>query len=186
MPKYIMEMVLEYAKVFPENADMGNPEGNKLQKDIHNKGGQYVLNAYFTKESQIEDLLVDGMIPKPLGHERFIQGNAEFGIGKFIKLKRDVQDKIMTFTNNKKGTTVDVNYGGAPKIVDLRNGRENKRWWSYEEDGSLGNGTTAMVEFSTYKDGAGVRLESVGVLDLVPYESQDSIYEEHNALFEVD
>ena len=171
MAKYTMEMVLEYAKVFPENADMGSPDGPRAAQAIHDKGGQYIVNAYFTDQGQIDRLLEDGLDPTPMNSQRILDGNAEFGIGKYIKLKRPVPDNIKTFDN--KGKTVEVNYGGAPGIVDLRD-PDNKRWWSYEEDGPLGNKTRAMVQFEVYSKGAGVRLVNVGVVEHVPYEPMTS------------
>lgn len=168
MPKYTMEMVLEYAKVFPQNADMGDPNGNKTQKSIADKGGQYVVNAYFTSQDQIDKLLEEGLDPSPMNSERIKEGNEAFGIGKFMSLKRPVPDNEKTFEN--KNGTVTINYGGAPGVVDLREGNENKRWWSYEDDGLIGNGTRAMVQFETYSNGAGVRLKNVGILELVEYE----------------
>lgn len=175
MAKYTMEMVLEYAKIFPENADMGNPDGGKAAKAVHAKGGQYVVNAYFTSEDQIEKLLADGMDPKPMNNDRVVQGNEAYGIGKFIKLKRPVPDNIKTFEN--KNGPVEVNYGGSVGVVNLTNGTENKSWWSLQEDGPLGNGTRAMVQFEMYADGAGLRLVNVGVLEHVPYESSNSSYD---------
>lgn len=168
MPKYTMEMVLEYAKVFPQNADMGDPNGNKTQKSIADKGGQYVVNAYFTSQDQINKLLEEGLDPSPMNSERIKEGNEAFGIGKFMSLKRPVPDNEKTFEN--KNGPVTINYGGAPGVVDLREGNENKRWWSYEDDGLIGNGTRAMVQFETYSNGAGVRLKNVGILELVEYE----------------
>lgn len=184
MTKYTMEMVLEYARVFPENADMGDAESKlKLLRDIASKGGQYVVNLYFTSEDQINQLLAEGMDPKPMGNDRVLNGN-DFGIGKYIKAKRDVQDKIYTFTQ-KNGTEVEVNYGGAPGIVDLTQGAENKRWWSYEEDGPLGNGTKGLVQFETYSNGAGIRIVNIGVTDHIPYEQNDNPNSEYNELFKV-
>ena len=171
MPKYTMEMVLEYAKVFPENADMGDPNGSRAAQSIHQKGGQFAVNAYFTSEDQIQQLLDDGLDPRPMNNDRIKEGREEFGIGKYISLKRPLPDNIKTFEN--KGNTVEVNYGGAPGVVDLRD-PDNKRWWSYEENGVLGNGTRAMVQFETYSQGAGVRLKNVGVLELVEYEISES------------
>lgn len=168
MPKYTMEMVLEYAKVFPQNADMGDPNGNKTQKSIADKGGQYVVNAYFTSQDQIDKLLEEGLDPSPMNSERIKEGNEAFGIGKFMSLKRPVPDNEKTFEN--KNGSVTINYGGAPGVVDLREGNENKSWWSYEDDGLIGNGTRAMVQFETYSNGAGVRLKNVGILELVEYE----------------
>lgn len=172
MPKYTMEMVLEYAKVSPENADMGDPNGNTTQKSIADKGGQYTVNCYFTSDGQIEELMQDGLDPKPMGSDRIKMGNQDFGIGKFINLKRPVPDNIKTFEN--KNNTVEVNYGGKPGVVDLTQGQENKRWWSFEDDGAIGNGTVAMVQFETYSNGAGVRLKNIGILEHVEYEPVSS------------
>ena len=166
MAKYTMEMVLEYAKIFPENADMGNPEGAIAAKAVYDKGGQYIVNAYFTDQEQVNKLLSDGLQELSNGHPRIINGNAEFGIGKYLKLKRPVPDAIKTFDN--KGKSVEVNYGGAPGVVDLRNLPE-KRLWDFEEDGAVGNGSKAMVQFEVYSRGAGVRLVNVGITDLVEY-----------------
>jgi hypothetical protein len=168
-----MEMVLEYARVFPENADMGNPDGIKLQKDIAKKGGQYVVNLYFTDYEQIEKLTAEGLDLAPLGHKRIIDGNANYGVGKYMKAKRD----------NKKGGTTDVNYGGPIGVVDLRD-PANKRWWSFTDDGALGNGTKAMVQFETYSDGAGIRLVNIGITEHVPYENNEGNYS-NNELFKV-
>jgi hypothetical protein len=184
MPKYTMEMVLEYAKVFPENADMGDPEGNKTAKSIHDKGGQYVVNLYFTNEDQIEQLLNDGLDPHPMNSDRILVGKEGMGIGKYMKAKRLVRDDIKTFTQ-KNGSTVEVNYGGAPGVVDLTQGAENKRWWSYEEDGPLGNGTKALVQFETYSNGAGVRIVNIGVTEHVPYEQSDNPNREYDEMFKV-
>jgi hypothetical protein len=168
MPKYTMEMVLEYAKVFPENADMGNPDGPRAAQAVHQKGGQYTVNAYFTSEDQIQELVDGGLDLNPMNSERIKTGNEEYGIGKFINLKRPVPDNIKTFEN--KNGPVEVNYGGAPGVVNLTEGKENKRWWSFEEDGYIGNGSKATVQFETYAQGAGVRLKNIGVTEHVPYE----------------
>ena len=173
MAKYEMEMVLEYAKVFPENADMGDPDGNSIAKTIHDKGGQYIVNAYLTNEEDIDLLLQDGLQATVNGHPRIISGKEEFGIGKYMKLKRPFGDLIKSFTNNK-GKTTSVNYGGPVAVVDLTQGEDNKRWWNFEEDGPLGNGTKARVIFDVYSNGSGVRLNAVGITEHVPYEQAES------------
>ena len=113
MAKYTMDMVLEYAKIFPENADMGSPDGPRAAQAIHQKGGQYIVNAYFTDEDQIEKLVADGLDLTPMNSQRVLQGNAEFGIGKYMKVKRMVSD-VKIFSDKKTGEPVNVDYGGAP------------------------------------------------------------------------
>jgi len=166
MAKHTMDMVLEYAKVFEENRDMGGDQNNAAKKAARHNG-QYVVNAYFTSEDQITELLEAGMDPKPMGNDRVKEGS-DFGIGKYIKLTR-MHDHVMTFTD-KKGNPTEVDFGGSPKVVNLTNGVENKSWWSFDDDGTLGNGTKAKVQFETYSNGAGVRLIALGVTDHVAWE----------------
>lgn len=172
MATYEMEMVLEYAKVFPENADMGDPNGEPWQVALAEKGGQYAVNAYFTNEEDITKLLSEGLNPKPMGNPRILEGEAEYGIGKYMKLKRLVSDNIKVFTD-KKGKSVEKNYGGPIAIVNLTEGEDNKRWWSFEEDGSLGNGTKAKVIFDVYSNGSGVRPNAIGVIEHVPWNPEE-------------
>ena len=60
-----------------------------------------------------------------------------------------------------------INLGGPVKVVDLRQGRENAKKWQFATDGELGNGTKAKVQFETYADGNGVRLNGI-VVSLQP------------------
>lgn len=173
MAMYDMEMVLEWAKVFPENADMGDPNGNRAAKAVADKGGQFIVNAYFTDEGDIDKLIEEGLNPKPMNHERIIKGNEAFGIGKYMKLKRMVSD-IKTFTD-RFGKEFTRDFGGAPNVVDLRGGMENKKRWSFEDDGPIGNGTKARVQFETYANGAGVRLLNVGITELAEYETSTPV-----------
>lgn len=178
--KYSMKMVLEYAKVFEENYDKGDADGNSAAKSVAKKGGQTVVNAYFTDQSDIDKLLADGLEPKPLGYDRIVSGNDTLGIGQFIKMKRDYKPNVHTFQNQNGPVTID--FGGLPKVVDLRD-MDNKRLWDVAEDGYLGNGTVAQVMFETYSNGSGVRLVAIGVEDLVPWEDKEKNYDE--SLFEV-
>ena len=170
MAKFTMDMVLEYAKVFEENRDMGGDD-NKPAKKAKSHNGQYVVNAYFTDPSQIEELLQSGLEPEFSGNPRIKQGN-DFGIGKYVKLGR-YHDHVMSFTD-KNGKQTEVNFGGAPAVVNLTNGVENKAWWTYAEDGTLGNGTKAKVQYESYSNGSGVRLIAIGVTDHVAWEDSSA------------
>lgn len=183
MSKHTMEMILEYAKIFPQYADMGSSTGAKAAKAVHDKGGQYIVNAYFTSEEQIQELVEAGLNLSPMNSQRIIDGNADFGIGKFMRLKRDVKDNIKTFDN--KGKEVVINYGGPVGVVNFTKGQDNKSWWSMEEDGLIGNGTRAMVQFEMYADGSGLRLKNVGITDYVPYESSKGYNAEADEMFKV-
>ena len=60
------------------------------------------------------------------------------------------------------------NFGGAPAVT---HGVTSQKWDNIV-DGNLGNGTKAKVKVSIYGEGstAAVRLEKVGVVELVPYQ----------------
>jgi hypothetical protein len=166
MAKYSMDMVLQYSKIFFENRDEGN-DSNKAARKAKDMGGKYSINAFFTSEDQITKLLEDGMEPAPLGYPRVKEGD-NFGIGQYIQISR-FHNHTMTF-KNKKGEQTEVDFGGAPTVVDLTQGVENKRRWSYDDDGELGHGTAAKVQFETYSSGSGLRLLAVAITDHVVYE----------------
>lgn len=172
MPNFDFRMVLEYAKVFAENADYGdeNAPAKSVQGSIARKGGQTIVNAYFTSDADLNKLIESGLDLKPLGHDRILEGNSEYGIGQFIRLKRNVASNERVFEN--KGKEVTVEYGLPPKVIDFRD-PEIKAMWEYEKDGELGNGTEAIVRFSTYSNGSGVRLEAIAVTNLVEWVQED-------------
>jgi len=60
--------------------------------------------------------------------------------------------------------------GGAPKVANI-----SGQPWDFETDGYIGNGSTGIVQFSTFPSNAGhtgSRLESVQVVDHVEFESE--------------
>lgn len=170
MPKFTMEMVLEYAKVFKHNADYGNSDGNRTQAEIAAKGGQTSVNAYFTSEADKQKLIDAGLNLKPLGNDRILRGNEEFGIGEYIKLKRDVESNVSSGVSDN-GKEWSVERGGLPDVIDFRD-PENKCLWDVDESGELGNGTKAIVKFDMYSRGSGLRLEKLAVTELVEWVPQ--------------
>ena len=184
MAKHTLEMVLEYSKVFEDNMDKGDPESSeKWLRDLAKSGGQTVVNAYFTSEDQISYLEGQGferiaINPRTNAQvDRIKEGDPALGIGKYLQMKRKFSD-IKEIKNRKTGEFEDVDFGGLPKIVDLRD-PDNKRLWSLEEDGFLGNGTEAKVMFDMYK-GTTLRLEAIGVTSHVPWEQTSQVNEEND------
>lgn len=178
MAKHTYDMVLEYAQVFESNIDKGDENSSeKWMRELFKSGGQAKVNAYFTSEDQIEELVANGferitINPKTNAEvDRIKDGNPAFGIGKYITLKRKVSD-LKEVKDRKTGEFKMVDFGGLPKVVDLRDLPE-KRLWSFEEDGPLGNGTEAKVMFDLYNK-SGIRLEAIGVTTLVEYEVNTS------------
>lgn len=182
MAKYTFDMVLEYAKVFEGNADMGDPKSShKWLRELHKSGGRTSVNAYFTSEEQIAQLEGEGferMTTNPKTGEptdRIKVGSADYGLGQFLNLTRKISD-VKEFVN-KKGDIETVDFGGLPKVVDLTKGAENKRFWDFDTDGPLGNGTKAKVQFDVY-NGRTVRLLAIGVTEHVPYDQPREISED--------
>ena len=186
---YVMEMVLEYAKVFKENADYGDPDSNqKWLRELSKSGGQTAVNAYFTSEDQINQLLESGyqrMTTNPSTGQQVDTikvGNPEFGIGQYIQLKRKVVD-IREYKDSQSGEFKELDLGGFPTVVDLTEGEENKRLWDYEEKGQLGHGTRAYIEFEVYKGGSR-RLSNLAITDHIAYEETATV--EGLSMFKVD
>ena len=186
---YVMEMVLEYAKVFKENADYGDLDSNqKWLRELSKSGGQTAVNAYFTSEDQINQLLESGyqrMTTNPSTGQQVDTikvGNPEFGIGQYIQLKRKVVD-IREYKDSQSGEFKELDLGGFPTVVDLTEGEENKRLWSYEDDGQLGHGTRAYIEFEVYKGGSR-RLSNLAITDHIAYEETATV--EGLSMFKVD
>jgi len=172
--KFDMKMVLEYPRVFEENYDKGDPDApvKSVQGTVAKKGGQTVVNAYFTSEEDKQKLIAAGLQLKPMGHDRIKKGDQELGIGEYIKLSRNYKDNLKVF-ENKKGGTTEMNYGGLPKVLDLRD-PANKKNWMVSEDGFVGNGSEAIVRFDMYSEGAGLRLEAIAITKLVEYEQNET------------
>ena len=179
MAKHAMEMILDHARVFEEDRDMGNDDNNAGRK-VASHNGQCAVNGYFTDEAQIQKLIDAGVNEENLGYARFKDGDPELGIGKYMKITRPF-DNVKTF-KDKKGNEQVVDFGGAPTVIDYTQGEENKALWSYEKQGSLGKGTRAMVQFEDYGNGSGVRLIALAVLEFVPKQENSS---EEDAMFTI-
>lgn len=172
MAKVTMDMILEYAQVFEHNLDKGDAQSSEVWlRNIAKNGGQAKVNCYFKSEEQIAELVAKGFEPNftdkdGIDRNRIREGNPEFGIGKYIVVKRPMKD-VKEFKNKKTGEFEEIDFGGPVKVVDLRNLPE-KRYWDVEQDGELGNGTEAKVMFDLY-NGNPKRLEAIGVTNLVPW-----------------
>lgn len=155
-----MKGFVEYAKVFPQNMDDN--------MDYHGATeGQYNVNFYPANEEEFAKFFKAGAPESSMGHDTIKLGNAEVGMGKYVKLKRP----------NKHPSGIE-DFGGAPKVFDFREGESTKQW-DFDEDGELGNGTEVIVKVSIFGSGprASIRLEKVAVTDLKVYEgrSEDGV-----------
>lgn len=151
----VMEGYVEYARIFPSNMDK-NP-------DFH-PTGQFNMNFYPASEEEIQKLW-DAGVPKAFrGTPRLRdpKGDESYGIGKFVRLKRDNIHRIEAL-------------GGAPSVVHWTDDRMGEDW-DITTDGEVGNGSKVLVKLVVYGEGdrTGSRLEKVGVKELVPYFRENS------------
>ena len=174
---YEMNMVLEYARVFKENADMGNSESSEVWlRNLAKAGGKTTVNAYFTSEDQLQNLIDEGYEvtykDNKTGktHNRVREG--EYGIGKYIKIERLIKD-IKEFKDKKTGKFKEVDFGGLPEVIYQLDGMANNRKWSFTDDGEVGNGSEAVIAFSVY-NGQKSRLEAVAVTSHVEWVKGDT------------
>lgn len=178
-----LDMVLEYAKIFnkeglPGDLDRGNPKADqKFLRELA-KNPEAKVNAYFTSDEQIEFLEgfdgFDRIVTNPqTGEEvdRIKDGNPDLGIGKYIQLKRKMDD-IREF-KNKQGQIGEMDKGGAPivKILSVLEDGESEAYVEYDYDtlGAPSNGTEAKVRFEPRY----MRLDAIAVTNLIEYVEED-------------
>jgi hypothetical protein len=183
-----LDMVLEYAKVFdqegkPGDIDRGNPKADQKWLRELAKNPEAKVNCYFTSEEQIEFLEgfdgFDRMVTNPqTGQQvdRIKDGNPDFGIGKYIQIKRKMND-IREF-KNKQGQIEEMDKGGAPvvKILSVATNEETGETteafidYGYDALGAPSNGTEAKVRFEPRY----MRLDAIAVTNLIEYVEGDS------------
>jgi len=177
-----LDMVLEYPKVLDvegKPSDLDRGDANSSQKWLRElaKNPEAKVNCYFTSEEQIAYLMeyegFEPMVTNPkTGEEisRIKDGNEDFGIGKYIQLKRKLND-IREY-RDKKGEIKEMDKGGVPGVKVFKDDAFVD--YDYEELGPIGNGTESKVRFEPRY----MRLEALGITNLVefsdtPFEGDD-------------
>ena len=174
------DMVLEYAKVLDVEGQVGDldrGDANSDQKWLRElfKNPEAKVNAYFTSEDQIEALSeypgFERMVTNPkTGEEidRIKDGDEEYGIGKYIQLKRKMDDKREF--RDKNGNIQEMDKGGLPGVKIMVDNEFVE--YDYEQYGPIGNGTESKVRFEPRY----MRLDALGITNLV--EISDTPFEE--------
>jgi len=175
--KVTYDMVLAFPKVFDREGKAGDVDrGNaqSTQKFLRELAKNPVasVDAYFTSEEDIEHLLaIEGFedeVTNPQTGEklpRIKEGNPDYGIGKFIKLKRPINN-IVEFVDRKTGGVKEVDKGGFPSVKILKDGAFVP--YDYDTLGAITNGTESKVRFEVYGKG-NTRLEAFGITNLVEW-----------------
>lgn len=186
--KITLDMVLEFPKIFdqegkPGDLDRGNPKSDEKWLRELAKNPEAKVNCYFTSDEQIDFLCefpgFDRIVTNPqtgVKVDRIKDGNPDLGIGKFIQLKRKMDD-IREFMN-KKGEIEEMDKGGVPVVkilsvtLDEETGETTEAYVEYDYDtlGTPSNGTEAKVRFEPRF----MRLDAIAVTNLIEYIEGDS------------
>lgn len=175
--KITYDMVLEYPKVMdregqPGDVDRGNAQSqHKFLRELA-KNPVATVNAYFTSQEDLDSLLaVEGFEDEVTNPQtgakspRIKEGNPDYGIGKYIQLKRPINN-IVEFVDRKTGDVKEVDKGGYPSVKILKDGAFVP--YDYDTLGPITNGTESKVRFEVYGKG-NTRLEAFGITNLVEW-----------------
>lgn len=189
--KYVtLDAELEYAKVFEDDRDMGNPEKGV---DYSDTDGIYKATLILSQEEK--DKAVEmGCPEKQAAHDQFKPFDREGTTFYKLNVRRPhLHPRFMQ--NDENGNPTDQRLVvGPPKVFDLNVAKkawqeagEKGRLDQYStdwttEDGLIGNGTKAKVKLCI-QSGVGVHgkakgkpfkrveLMGIGITDYVPYEA---------------
>jgi hypothetical protein len=81
-------------------------------------------------------------------------------------------NNVKEWPDSKTGNMVTMDFGGVPVVIDMTNGKENRKKWDFDKQGPLGNGTEALVQYDLYN--GNLRLEAIAVTKHVVYEETAS------------
>lgn len=146
-----------------------------MLKFLEKVDGQYLVDVIPATDKDLEAVkavLTDKMYG---GADRF--KDADIGSGKSFQLARKHNDKHI-FKDRETGEDKEYDFGGEPEIVWWNDEKGRGTKFTLQDDGFIGNDTLAKVKFSVYMGDSEptvsdtVRLEKIGIVDHVKYETQ--------------
>ena len=175
-----IDAFLMWAKVFEENRDTAERAKRQgvthkgVLKGLEASEGKYtveVIPATQDDLDKVKSVLTDDLYG---GRNRY--KDVDLGAGKAFELERKHLNKHV-FKDRETGEDKEYDFGGQPDIVWFNDEKGKNVKWDIETDGLIGNGTLAKVKFQVYMpDGTPttadtIRLEKIGVIDHVPYQT---------------
>jgi hypothetical protein len=158
------EAVLEWARLREDNRDMGPGDDSDVGKKLTNSQGQYTVDMIVTDDVR-NQMIKDGVPEVSMEYQQF--HFVEDGKWRYRAKRPHYKPSWDKGTEGHNGVL------GAPVVIDYKASKEAERAILMEDN--LGNGTKAVVKLSIYKKGNSsiVRIEKVGVTDLVEYEASE-------------
>jgi hypothetical protein len=160
--KVYVNCELEWAKLRPEDRDMGPQDGSDMAKNFDDKKGVYVVNCLVDDEAKSK-MVSDGIPNKGLQAQLF-KVNKEGR--QFYKATRPhFNPKFKNQETGEQGVEV-----GPPEVLKMDG--ENYVPWDWGEDGLIWNGSKATLKFDVW-DGKITTLEKVLVTELAEAPEQE-------------
>lgn len=163
--KVYVNCELEWAKLRPEDRDMGPQDGSDMAKNFDDKQGVYVVNCMIDDATKSK-MVSDGIPNKGLQAQLF-KTNKDGR--QFYKATRPhFNPKFKNQETGEQGVEI-----GPPVMLKEVDGEYLP--WDWENDGLLGNGTKATLKFDVW-DGKITTLEKVLVTEHVAYEREEAVF----------
>lgn len=183
--KYVqIDAYLRWAKVFEENrdtADRAKKNGvthKGVIKFLEKFDGQYMVDVIPATQDDLDKV-------KAVLTDQLYGGNARYkdvedGPGTKVQFQLSRKHDDKHDFKDKEGKPFVADFGGEPEVVWFNDDKGKNVKWDKEADGFIGNDTLAKVKFSVYMSGSEpsqsdtVRLEKLGIIDHVAYETTES------------
>jgi hypothetical protein len=162
----VYDALMEYVQVFSHNMDKGDDKTD-AGRTVASKGGQTKVTMVITEEVK-DQMITDGIPDKSMGYDMF-KGPDEQGLYRYTA-KRPWNSPF----KDDDGAIVEF---GEPNVVDYNATVEAGEQVHWDSEVNIGNNSKGKVKLSIYKNGAKriVRLESVGITNLVEYVSNGEV-----------
>ena len=156
---------LMYAQVFERNMDKGSTDTD-AGRTVLEKGGQYKVTMIVDQDTK--DQMVDDGIPEvSMGYQMFTPVEGRDGFYSYVAKR----PHLSNFTDQDTGEKQPF---GPPNVVDYPATLEAGESVYWDTEVNIGNHSKGKVKIFKWENGNKriVRLESVGVIEHVPYADQ--------------
>jgi len=158
MTEHVFNVVVEYTKVFdqegkPADIDRGDAQSNQKWLRELAKNPETKINVYFKTEEDLQKLMDSETFQNETTNPqtgatgtRVKEGNSEFGIGKYIQLKRKLSD-IKEYKDRKTGEIKEFEAGGLLSVTMWDGEKGAFVPYDYDKMGAPANGSEAKIRF---------------------------------------
>lgn len=156
----VVECEVEWAKLRPEDRDMGPNDGSDMANNFSLKQGIYVVNLMLDEDSKAK-MISDGVPNKGLQAQLF--KTKTDGQMYYKATRPHFNPKFKNQETGEQGVEM-----GPPAMFK----KVDKSYvpWDWDQDGLIGNNSKVIVKLDVW-DGKITTLEKVAVIDHVVYES---------------